>query len=192
MERRNPKKPHVERMGPLMQKILLLLEGGLAFTFYGRPGSLARASKGIAKEWSAINRRALREAIGKLYQSQLVDCKEKSDGTIELVLTKEGKKRCLMYNLDSMKIDRPSRWDGLWRIVIFDIPEYKKKARDALAQKLRTLGFYPMQKSVFVCPFSCKDEVDFLTELFDIRPFVRFIIAKETDIDLRLKDIFSL
>ncbi len=175
-----------------MQKALLLLEGGLALTFSGRPGASAKVVEGIAAEWHKINRRALSEAIRVLYESKLIDYREKSDGTVSVAITQAGHTKHLMYNWDAIKIKMPSRWDHLWRMVIFDIPESKKRARDALAQKLSALGFYPMQKSVFIHPYPCWDEVDFLIEHFDVRPFVRMVLVKETDIDLHLRDIFKV
>ena len=71
-------------------------------------------------------------------------------------------------------------------------PKKKKKGRDALAAKLKGLGFYPVQKSVFIHPYECKDEVDFITELFDIVPYVRFLRVRDVDIELDLKNIFRL
>ena len=49
-----------------------------------------------------------------------------------------------------------------------------------------------MQKSVFVYPYDCQDEVYFIAELFDIKPYVRFIVAKDIDISLHLKHKFGL
>jgi len=91
-----------------------------------------------------------------------------------------------------MKINKPLKWDNLWRLVIFDIPEDKKSARMALASKLKELGFYPMQKSVYIHPYECKDEIDFIMELFDITPYVRFLRVRDIDIELDLKNRFRL
>src|SRR3989344_4593151 len=60
------------------------------------------------------------------------------------------------------EIKKPARWDKLWRLVIFDIPEEERTGRMALAAKLKELGFYPLQKSVFIHPYECKDEIDFI------------------------------
>ena len=175
-----------------MQKILLLLEAGVILGFTRRPDTYFKIVKKVAKEWQNINKRALYRSIKKLYQSQLVDFKENQDGTASLVLTDKGKKRTLRYDIDNIKIKKPNCWDHLWRLVIFDIPEDEKKARNAFHSKLKDLGFYPMQKSVFVYPYDCQDEVYFIAELFDIKPYVRFIVAKDIDISLHLKHKFGL
>ena len=77
-------------------------------------------------------------------------------------------------------------------MVVFDIPENKNRGRKALAAKLKELNFYPMQKSVFIHPYECKDEIDFITELFELAPYVRFLRVKDVDIELDLKNKFHL
>jgi len=180
------------KLGPKTRKILLLLEGGLALSLTRRPDTYFRTIQGISKEWQAINKRTLYEAIKNLYQSKLIDYKENDDGTVTLVLTENGKNRALRYNLDKIKIKKPPRWDKLWRVVIFDIPEYLRVGRNALASKLKELGFYPLQKSVFIYPYECKNEIDFIVEIFNLKPYVRFLVVKETDIDLDLKNRFKI
>ena len=180
------------RIGSVAQKILLLLQGGLALGLTQRPDTYFRIIRGITKEWQDINERTLHEAIKKLYQSKLIDYKENDDGTVDLVLNDDGKKRALKYNLDTIKIKKSAKWDGLWRVIIFDIPECFKQGRDALSVKLKQMGFYPLQKSVFIYPYECKNEIDFIIEIFDLRQYIRIMLVKETDVDLNLKNKFKL
>jgi len=175
-----------------MQKVLLLLQGGLVLGLTNRPDKYFQIIKKIGEEWQKINERSLHQAIKNLYQTKLIDYKEDADGNVLLVLNNNGKKKALQYNPGVIKIKKPKEWDNLWRLVIFDIPERKKQARNALSLKLKQLGFYPLQKSVFLHPYNCRDEIDFLVELFDVRPYVRFLIVKETDVDLKLKHYFHL
>ena len=175
-----------------MQKTLLLIEGGIILGLTRRPDRYFKVVKKISKEWQKINERALRAAIRKLYQSKLIDFKEKSDGTVSMTLTNNGKKKVIQYNLDSVKIQKPERWDRLWRLIIFDIPEEERRGRNALAAKLKKLGFYPLQKSVFIHPFECQNEIDFIVELFNLKPYVRLFTVKETDIELDLRNRFHL
>jgi len=175
-----------------MQKVLLLVEGGLILGLTKRPDKYFKVVKKISKEWQKINERSLRTAIRKLYQSKLIDFKEKSDGTVSMTLTNNGKKKIIQFNLDSIEIKKPKLWDRLWRLVIFDIPEGERRGRNALAVKLKEIGFYPLQKSVFIHPYECKNEVDFIVELFNLRPYVRLFTIKETDIELDLRSKFNL
>lgn len=164
----------------------------MALSLTRRPDVYFSVAKKIAKEWRKINERSLREAIKNLYKSKMIDYRESSDGTVNLVLAEGGKDRILKYNLDKIEIKKPPQWDKLWRLVIFDIPEDKNMGRKALGAKLKELGFYPMQKSVFIHPYECKNEIDFITEMFELAPFVRFLRVKDVDIELDLKNKFHL
>ena len=109
-----------------------------------------------------------------------------------LELTDEGKKIVLQYHPSKMKIKKPIKWDGLWRLVIFDIPESMKRERMTLAGMLRRLDFYPLQRSVFIFPYECKNEIDFIVEMFNLRQYVRFLIVKDIDNGLDLRNRFNL
>lgn len=180
------------KLGPVEQKILILLAAGLALGLSGRPDQYFRIVKSVTKEWRKINQRSLREAIRRLHQSHMINFRENIDGTITIDLEDDGKKASLRYNLDKLKITKPDKWDGFWRMVIFDIPEFKKKGRDALAIKLKQMGFLAIQKSVFIYPYDCRKEIEFVSEVFEVKPYVRFIIVKDIDIELDLKQKFNL
>lgn len=98
----------------------------------------------------------------------------------------------LRYKLDTMIIQKPEKWDGKWRIVIFDIPEFNKQLRDTLRLKLRQLGLIELQKSVFIHPYECRNEIDFVIELYGPCRYVRFIEAVSIDTELQLKKKFHL
>ena len=42
------------------------------------------------------------------------------------------------------------KWDGKWRVVVFDIPEVNKRIRGVLRETLKVLEFKPLQKSVWI------------------------------------------
>ena len=181
-----------ERHGEIQKKIILLLLAGLALGLSCSPRASFKVIKEIGKEWKEIERRALKRAIKRLYESKLVKEKENPDGTITLTLTNKGKERALTYNLDEMKIKKPKQWDGKWRIVLFDVPERARKIRDAFRHHLKQLFFFEFQNSVFVHPYDCQDEIEYLTEFYDARKFIRFIIADFLDNELHLKSHFGL
>ena len=130
----------------------------------------------------------VKRTIYNLKDKRLVDFYE--NGVIEI--TEKGKKKILQYDIEEMNIKIPANWDGYWRIVIFDIPEKFKKARNALSKKIKDLDFFPLQKSVFVYPFECRDEIDFISEFFGVGKFVQYIVAKKIDSENFLKQHFGL
>lgn len=178
-------------MTALKEKILLLLLGGLAFGCSYTPQNQWRVIKTISAEWKKINKKELYAEIHKLYRSKLLKRMQNSDGTITFVLTQKGKMRAITYNFNNMKIEK-DKWDGKWRFIIFDIPEKIRVGRDALRKKVKELGFYELQKSVFVFPYKCEDEINFIIEFFDMRKYVRYGIIDSIDNEIHLKKIFEL
>lgn len=51
------------------------------------------------------------------------------------------------------------RWDGLWRIVIYDVPEKKSVERNYLRRHLKEIGFRLWQKSTWITPLPVSKEL---------------------------------
>ena len=79
--------------------------------------------------------------------------------------------------LDKYYKIKKQKWDTKWRIIIFDIPQELHKERVKLRAKLKTLGFYMLQKSVFVFPYPCEEELGPICERLCITDYVDVIIA---------------
>lgn len=187
-KKRKPGRIH----SPVKQRVLLLLQAGVALSFSGTLGRQVRILGDIAREWKEVERNYLRQIVREFYWDRLVSEKENPDGTKTLVLTEKGKKRALTFNFGKLKVKVPDSWDGLWHIVIFDIPEKYKWARLALRDKLLDLGFFQCQKSVYIHPYPCRDEVDFVVEFFRVRRFVRYGILAHITNEAELLLYFNL
>ena len=89
--------------------------------------------------------------------------KEIIKGEPVLQISSKGEKR-LQRNFSFFKMQE-KKWDGYWRLVIFDIAEKKSSLRKQLRNKLKELGFGMWQKSVYISPFDFEDDVaEFLEE----------------------------
>lgn len=112
---------------------------------------------------------------------------------IYIALTEKGRKKAGWFQINGLEIKKPKRWDGRWRIVIFDIPHTDRLVREALRGFLKRLGFYPLQKSVWVYPFDCRDEIDLLKDFFGISADnLRLIISDSIGEDYFLRRKFNL
>ena len=150
----------------LAKDILRYLAVGMALMIVlSSPVGTRRLLKDIKKEWRKKN--ALR-TIDSLYRNNLIFYREKHDGTRVITITQAGKKKVKEWNVEDMKIMEPTQWDKRWRVVTFDIKEDRKKARDALRHVLGRLGFYRLQRSVFIHPYSCRAEIEFLCNAYDL------------------------
>lgn len=133
------------------------------------------------KEWEAI--RALR----RLESSGHVK-KRKQDKKI--YLTEKGYLEILKYQTQKSHF----KWDGKWRIVIFDIPEEKRNYRNFLRNLLRWFGFKELQKSVWVFPYDVRNDIKKLLKIqkLKIENDIRFLTVEEVDQDSDLKTEFGL
>ncbi|MDP4001815.1 MAG: CRISPR-associated endonuclease Cas2 [bacterium] len=69
-------------------------------------------------------------------------------------------------------------WDKKWRIIIFDIPQEKHIARIRFRNKLKSLGCVMLQKSVFIFPYECHEEIGDICESLEIGDYVDILIAE--------------
>ena len=175
----------------LKEKIILLLSTGASLGFSYNTYQQYRILKTLGREWRKINRNELRREVRSLYRSKVVKEKKNPDGSFTFVLSKKGELKALTYHFDNIKI-KDKIWDKKWRVVFFDIPEKYRWGRNALRKKLKELGFYEFQKSVFVFPYECEDEIDFIIEYYEIRKYVRYGIFEYVDNDVYLKSYFKL
>ncbi|MCX6718034.1 MAG: hypothetical protein NTY81_00320 [Candidatus Staskawiczbacteria bacterium] len=176
-------------MNKTKEKILLLLLGGVAFGYSYTPGMQWRVIKAVSREWKKLDKKELREGINYLYRLNFVGKKENNNFT-SILLTKKGKLMALNYKLGNIK-NKSAKWDGKWRMVAFDVPERYTNGRNALRSKLKEIGFRELQKSVFVAPYDCKEEIEMLVNLFDLGKYVRFGVLDFIDNEKYLKRIFT-
>lgn len=86
----------------------------------------------------------------------------------------------------------PTDWDGTWHIVVYDIPNTKKKARDVLRYQLISWNFHQIQESVWVLPYECKEEIALIAQEYGVAPYVLYITTTELPIAKQLIEKFQL
>src|SRR3989338_7737656 len=108
-----------------------------------------------------------------------------------IVLTKLGLRRLNKRKFEKLNIEETA-WDGRWRLLTFDIPEKQAGARHVLQRKLKQLGFYHFQRSVFMLPYECKKEILMIASYLKIAPCVHLLLADRFQGDEQLIKKFSL
>lgn len=175
--------------GASAYKILKIIAGGAAVgvalaAFIAVP-NLAVAAKPLIDYFEGRERRAWKKekrnieiAIDRLKKRRLVAIEERK-GEAYLSVTQKGKEVLRKFEIESISVPKSEKWDTKWRVMMFDIPEKHKSARNALRGKLRQLGFYPLQKSAFVHPYECQDEIDFVTEFFGVAKYTQYLLCDD-------------
>lgn len=109
-----------------------------------------------------------------------------------LALTAKGERLGATLDTDNRFLQKPLHWDGKWRIVIFDIWEKRRAARDRLRITLERNGFVKIQNSVWVYPYDCEELFAFLRTHLSLGQGILYIVAEEIENDAKLKKHFGL
>jgi len=182
------KKPRSEVIKDILYWLLV---SGAIFVAASSPYFSIRLIRGV-KRWKKYSPKKLSDAFYRLRKEGCLKFEVKNH-QLYISLTEQGKKKAGWMQIDSLKIKRPKKWDGKWRIVIFDISQLKKIYREAFRGKLKELGFYPLQKSVWLFPFDCQAEIELLKAFFGLtEKEVRIIIAENIGEDTQLKNFFKI
>lgn len=152
---------------------------------------LAAIMEGIEKRQMGFSQTQVKRSLKYLQKKKLVSLKE-ADGELVASFKEKGKEVFYKYKIDELQIKKPRRWDGKWRVVIFDIPEKKRLGRDVLRAKLKDLGFYCLQRSVFVHPYPCQREIELIKEVYEIGPYVYYLEVGFIDREAKLRRHFKL
>ena len=171
--------------GNKTKKILLLLLAGVALGLSNSPGAPKRIFRALSKEWKDIDRENLYRNIKKFESSGVVRYVNNGNWW-DIELTARGKQLAKKIKLGEIKINKPKKWDKIWRVVFFDIPEENRVARDALRRKIRELGFVEIQKSIFAFPYPCRDEIFRVVNFFELKNNV--IQCEVVNIDSKTED----
>ncbi|MBU1327321.1 hypothetical protein KKB64_02420 [Patescibacteria group bacterium] len=190
----NPSEVTSGRYFPSVKQTLFKLAkagaDGLIFLFESEKRGIEFMHPGINLE-SPLDWQ-MKQLFRQLNKQHFVKVKKNIDGTVTVKILKKGMIKAITYKLDMMRLKPSERWDKKWRLVIFDIPNKYKKVRDLFRKRLCQLELYPLQESVYISPYACFDEVEFLRELYGVAFTVKYLLVEKVEDDIFLKTHFHL
>lgn len=107
-------------------------------------------------------------------------------------LTVRGKRWLLKYTLTDLTIPMPAKWDGRWRLVMYDVARNRASQRSVFRSTLKQLGFHNVQESVWLHPYPCEKEIHFLRDFCGMGENVIYIIAHKIENDGAYRTHFGL
>ena len=134
----------------------------------------------------------IKSAIQALQRRKFIEIIQEKDDRCKVKLTNKGKERIQKFYFDSLVIPKQKKWDRKWRVVIFDVPNKFNRAREALREKIKELGFYRLQKSVWIYPYPCEDEVLVVAEIFRAGNFIEIMEVNRILREGKLRRYFNL
>lgn len=159
------------------------------------PAALVKLSKffrsGVKKKMSQAQRQRMMKTIYNLRRNKLIEYGEQGDKII-LRMTVRGHSVFIKQRLFALKIKRQKKWDRIWRVVIFDIPNKLSTRRDALRARLKNMGFFQFQKSAFIAPYPCRQELEVILEYYNIFDYVTYLEASQVSGEEKCRRYFNL
>ncbi|MDO8487133.1 MAG: hypothetical protein Q7S45_02495 [Candidatus Curtissbacteria bacterium] len=185
-----------KRADPRVKEVLILLGAGtflavsLVFPvlpLVAKPFLKSREEDDL--EWKKFNLWRLRALLARMKLQKLVEIASTSEGPV-VKITEKGKKKVLNFRLGEMKLKES--WDGKWRVVMYDVPRQKKREADFLRLLLKKMKFLVLQKSVYLTPYPCEDEIEYLRQMLGLADDIKILKVARIENDSVYRDYFGI
>jgi DNA-binding transcriptional regulator PaaX len=107
-------------------------------------------------------------------------------------LTSAGRIYVETVMLEKQTIPQSPTWDGVWRVLMFDIPEELGVTRREASMLIREMGMMKIQNSVFASPYPCEREIQKIARHYNIGEYFVYLETKKISCEERLKSYFKL
>ncbi|MDX9913954.1 MAG: hypothetical protein RBS77_05235 [Candidatus Moranbacteria bacterium] len=183
---------HSDSAAAVATKLILatVALGGVAIGGAIIPG-IIKSIKAFDSKGDFSNKK-IQNSFYALKRRKFIKIIKRKDGKIIVSLTNKGKRKMLEFAIEGLKIDKPKKWDRKWRVLIFDIPVKMNSAREALRKKIKELGFYQFQGSVWFYPYPCEDEILAMAEFFKTSEYIEIMTVERVLHEKELKKYFKL
>jgi phenylacetic acid degradation operon negative regulatory protein len=146
--------------------------------------AMTRGRSGLASSCFSSNT-AYRSAVCRLRKAGIITYRKRRDGARVIALSGVG------YTApDELRPDRlwNSRWDGLWRVLVYDIEEKERGFRNGLRKYLSRLRMGYLQQSVWVSPRDLRPAYADLHTVLNVEA-VSFLFESRTVLSRESRDI---
>ncbi len=176
------------RLGNTTKEILRWIgTGALLYVALGSPVGAGKLSNLVWKESKKVLSSYVRRRLREMEKAGYI---KTQGGTIKL--TSQGQKLLARSTIEDISFEKQPKWDHKWRCVAYDIPNTLNKSREYFRATLKHWGFYQIQKSVFVFPYPCTEEVALAAKLYSVEQYVLIMEANDLPTSEKLKRYFSL
>ena len=146
----------------------------------------------IFKGSKKYSKTQIRSAVNSIKSQKLIEYIIDKNGKTVVKITKKGKTKLRAFSIDLMEIKKPKKWDGKWRLAMFDIPMRFTKGREALRYHLKDLNFFQFQKSAWIYPYPCEDEIIFIADFFGVGKYVEILTVESISREEKVERHFRL
>lgn len=159
--------------------------------------AVAAVAPGIVRllETTGINARLryrTKSVLGRLKHKGEIEFVE-MDGKKYIRLTEKGEQSLALHQQRlALTTNKPKKWDKRYRLVMFDVPEKRKRIRELLRFEMQEVGFLCVQKSAWVYPYDCEEFIALLKADLHIGNAVLYAVIEEIENDKWIRKHFGL
>ncbi len=133
-----------------------------------------------------------RTAAGRLSQKGFVTFVERN-GKKFISITDKGRRELHRQLIESeMRSGKKKKWDGRYRLVMFDIPHTRKSQRDQFRTLVQSYGFLRLQNSVWVYPYDCEEIITLVKAEMRFGKHVLYAVVESIENDKSIRVHFGL
>jgi len=165
---------------------------GMVLVAASNPYFGINALRALKKDFDRKQWRKLNQSIRYLKSRGYVQIISNSEKGMQVKITRSGKSVVKYVDIATIRLEKPQMWDKKWRVVIFDIPNYKSKNRNAFREKIKELGFRLVQKSVWIYPYECREQLMILRKFYDIEKYVTYLETTDSEDEDMWLSIFRM
>ncbi len=153
-------------------------------TLYGdyvrhRGGEIGIGSLIVLLSNFGLSDQAIRSAVSRMCHQHILKVRRNGSKSY-YSLTREGLE--LMQKGERRIFQRgENKWDRLWSIVVYFIPEEKREARDRFRQELGWIGYGPLTIATWASPHDLTREVEEIVKKLGIKEYVRIFQSRQLD-----------
>lgn len=195
-----PKRKDIEekKIDPKVKDILTLLGAGVFITASMlMPGVAVVAQQYLEKkqqeeknEWKKFNTWRLKAMLKKMHQQKIVEIGEENDMQV-IKLSERGRKKFLKFEIEKMQLVE-RKWDRKWRLIVYDIQIAKQSERRLFHKTLKRMKFLQLQRSVYITPYPCQREIEYLRQVCNIGREVLILTVAGIENEAVYREYFGL
>lgn len=147
----------------------------------------------LSKGNESVSEQQVTRVLKNLERKEIIHIEEKGEKTTVWIKTK-GEPLLLEYSIKKL-LDfkkKKKKWNKKWYLVFFDVPEAQRNKRDYLRKFLLKLGFYPYQKSVYLFPYECEEEIILIKKMVEGAKYMKYVIAEKIEDEPAAKTFFNI
>lgn len=157
----------------------LAATGGLLTVAVIAPNALklintAKWARKTYKNWGSKTQEQKNKIASSFYYLKsrgYVDLEPKN-GNFLVKITQKGRGKIIKMNFESLRFKKEKSWDKKIWLIFADIPVELRSQANVFRKKIKNMGLFTLQRSIWAYPYDIRDEVNFISKYYGLDQYV--------------------